>query len=51
MTRDRLHLEAVEGVLEKTDKVLVDGAVGQGVVPLLPLGDLGRLVAGQEEAK
>jgi len=51
VTRDRLHLEAVEDVLKTTDKVLVDAAVGQGVVPLLPLGDLGRLVSGQEDAK
>jgi membrane protease subunit HflK len=52
VTRERLHLEAVEDVLSRTDKVLVDGNAGSGVVPLLPLRELGRLTAPAEgEAK
>jgi len=41
VTRDRLHLEAVERVLGRAEKVLVDGAVGKGVLPFLPLRDGG----------
>ena len=51
VTRDRLHLEAVEEVLGATDKVLVDGEAGQGVVPLLPLRDLGRTGPPREDAR
>ena len=51
VTRDRLHLEAVEEVLSGTEKVLIDKSAGQGVVPLLPLGNLGRLVPGREDTK
>lgn len=37
VTRDRLHLETVERVLPGIDKVILDGEVGQHVIPLLPL--------------
>lgn len=48
VTRDRLHLESVERVLAKSEKVLVDDSVGRGVLPLLPLGELGaRCTEGQ----
>jgi len=38
VTRDRLHLETVEKILPDSDKVIVDGAVGQRLLPLLPVG-------------
>lgn len=39
VTRRRLHIETMEGILGRvTRKVLVDGAVAQNAVPLLPLG-------------
>lgn len=37
VTRDRLHLETVERILADTDKIIVDGDISQGLVPLLPL--------------
>lgn len=37
VTRDRLHLETVERVLAKSEKVLVDGSIGKGILPFLPL--------------
>lgn len=45
VTRKRLYLETMEGVLGRVDKVILDeqgGAGGQGVVPYLPLNELGR---------
>ncbi|HOU91262.1 MAG TPA: FtsH protease activity modulator HflK [Polyangiaceae bacterium] len=39
VTRDRLYLETMERVLGKVDrKILVDGEVSRGILPLLPLG-------------
>lgn len=38
VTRDRLHLEMVEKVLPDIDKVVVDGKVGERLMPLLPMG-------------
>ncbi len=39
VTRDRLYLETMERVLGKVDrKILVDGEVSRGLLPLLPLG-------------
>lgn len=41
VTRERMHIEALEGVLREIELVLVDGeAIGGQVVPFLPLGDL-----------
>ncbi len=37
VTRKRLYLETMERVLGGSDKIIVDGKVGQGVVPFLPL--------------
>ena len=37
VTRDRLHLETVEQILADTDKIIVDGDISQGLVPLLSL--------------
>jgi len=38
VTRDRLHLETMEKILPDTDKVILDGALGQRLLPLMPLG-------------
>jgi membrane protease subunit HflK len=37
VTRDRLHLETIERILPGIDKVVVDGDIGQRLLPLLPL--------------
>jgi len=44
VTRKRLYLEAMEEVLARVDKVIIDesAAGSQGVVPFLPLNELGR---------
>ncbi|WP_145109781.1 FtsH protease activity modulator HflK [Cereibacter sediminicola] len=45
VTRRRLYLETMEKVLGSMDKVILDGIDGQGgsgVVPYLPLNELGR---------
>jgi membrane protease subunit HflK len=46
VTRERLYLETMEHVLGGSDKVIVDqGAAGTGVVPYLPLNELGKPAA------
>lgn len=49
VTRRRLYLETMERVLGDMNKVILDGvtggANGQGVVPFLPLNELGRVAA------
>ena len=41
VTRRRLHLETLESILGRLHKkVIVDGALGQNLLPLLPLGGL-----------
>ena len=45
VTRKRLYLETMENVLGRVDKVILDengAGAGQGVVPYLPLNELGR---------
>ncbi|MBM9596455.1 FtsH protease activity modulator HflK [Roseitranquillus sediminis] len=43
VTRQRLYLETMEEVLGRVDKVILDeNGGGQGVVPYLPLNELGR---------
>jgi modulator of FtsH protease HflK len=37
VTRERLHLEALEKVLGSVDKILLDGGSQNGVLPFLPL--------------
>jgi membrane protease subunit HflK len=37
VTRERMHLEALEQVLSKVDKVVIDQAMANGVLPFLPL--------------
>lgn len=43
VTRQRLYLETMEGVLGKANKVIIEqGGNAQGVVPYLPLGELAK---------
>ena len=40
VTRERLHIEALEGILDQVELILLDeGAVGSQVLPFLPLTD------------
>jgi modulator of FtsH protease HflK len=54
VTRRRLYLETMERVLGGMNKVILDGVsggeAGQGVVPFLPLNELGRMTAPQGAA-
>ena len=51
VTRRRLYLETMERVLGGMNKVILDGVSGgeggQGVVPFLPLNELGRMTPAQ----
>jgi membrane protease subunit HflK len=51
VTRRRLYLETMERVLGGMNKVILDGVgggeTGQGVVPFLPLNELGRMTPSQ----
>ena len=38
VTRDRLHLETMEKILPETDKVILDGDLGQRLLPLMQMG-------------
>ncbi len=42
VTRQRLFLESMERVLEKSDKIILDPKNNSGVVPYLPLDRLGK---------
>lgn len=43
VTRERLHIEALEGILNQVELVLLDeDAIGNNVLPLLPLTDPGN---------
>ncbi|WEX76289.1 FtsH protease activity modulator HflK [Sinorhizobium numidicum] len=42
VTRKRLYLETMQGVLGKSKKVILDEKNGQGVLPYLPLTEIGR---------
>jgi membrane protease subunit HflK len=37
VTRERMHIEALEKILNQVELILVDDDVGRGVLPLLPL--------------
>ncbi|WP_103256642.1 FtsH protease activity modulator HflK [Tabrizicola aquatica] len=54
VTRRRLYLETMERVLGGMNKVILDGVsggeAGQGVVPFLPLNELGRTTPAQGAA-
>lgn len=41
VTRRRMYLETLQGVLSDTDKVIMDGgSQGSGAIPYLPLNEL-----------
>jgi membrane protease subunit HflK len=40
VTRRRMYLETMERIMSGTDKIIIDGKSGQGVVPFLPLDQL-----------
>jgi modulator of FtsH protease HflK len=42
VTRKRMFLETMEQVLGGSDKIIIDGKAGQGVVPYLPLDQLSK---------
>jgi modulator of FtsH protease HflK len=43
VTRQRMYLETMERILANTDKTIIDtGKQGTGVIPYLPLNDLGK---------
>ena len=42
VTRQRMYLETVERVLGDMDKIIIDEDAGSGVVPYLPLNELGK---------
>lgn len=54
VTRKRMYMETMEKVLGGMNKIILDGvaggAAGQGVVPFLPLNELGRMPAGAAAA-
>ena len=39
VTRERMHIEALEKILNQVELILVDDDVGRGVLPLLPLAN------------
>ncbi len=41
VTRRRMYLETMEAVLPTMDKVIVDSHIADGVLPMLPLGEMG----------
>lgn len=42
VTRQRMYLETMEEVYQDADKILLDGDAASGVVPYLPLNELGK---------
>ena len=42
VTRQRMYLETIEDVYGRGDKIILDDAAGSGVVPYLPLDQLGN---------
>ncbi|MEM7046117.1 MAG: FtsH protease activity modulator HflK [Pseudomonadota bacterium] len=40
VTRKRMYLETIEGVLKQTDNIILDKGVSEGVLPYLPLNEL-----------
>ena len=42
VTQERMYLETMEKVLADIDKVIIEKGVGSGVVPYLPLPELGK---------
>ena len=50
ITARRMYLEAMQEVLSKSDKIIMDNKGGAGVVPYLPLPELKRRSQGQASA-
>ncbi len=48
VTRERMYLETMEGILGNSDKVIMDTKGGTGVVPYLPLKELSGSSANQQ---
>ncbi len=42
VTQERMYLETMEKVLADIDKVIIEKNAGSGVVPYLPLPELGQ---------
>ena len=42
VTQERMYLETMEKVLADIDKVIIEKNAGSGVVPYLPLPELGK---------
>ncbi|MEZ5917813.1 MAG: protease modulator HflK [Parvularculaceae bacterium] len=42
VTRQRMYLETVEGVIGPMDKIIIEEGAGGGVVPYLPLNELNK---------
>ncbi|MCK5284594.1 MAG: FtsH protease activity modulator HflK [Alphaproteobacteria bacterium] len=40
VTKERIYIETMEGVLRNAEKIIIDNEVGSGVVPYLPLDGL-----------
>ncbi|WP_181707303.1 FtsH protease activity modulator HflK [Chthonobacter rhizosphaerae] len=51
ITRKRLYLETMEGVLANSNKVILDQSSGNGVVPYLPLPEIQRRATQQGETQ
>ncbi len=51
VTRNRLYLDAMQTILEQTQKLIVDGAKSQGVLPYLPLPELKKKKEKAEETQ
>jgi len=50
VTRRRMYLETMERVLDRMNKVIIDGDSGSGVVPYLPLPEIQRRNTRAQEA-
>ncbi len=46
VTRERIYLETIEQVYAPAEKIILDSDAGSGVVPYLPLDQLGKRAAG-----
>lgn len=52
VTRERMHIEALEGILNNVEMMLLDqDAIGGQILPLLPLGELTGPTTNQNEAE
>jgi membrane protease subunit HflK len=51
VTRQRLYLEAMEEILPRIDKIVIDDKAGEHTVPYLPLDQMLRPRAAQSAAE